>query len=151
MEDPPIKLAVSLHAATDDLRDQLVPINKRYPLDDLFAAVRAYAAKAQRRVLIEWVMIADVNDTAEQAQALIERLEGLPAHVNLIRLNPTPDYDKRPSTPESIEAFSAVLDHVGIPHTLRQRRGAAIEAGCGQLRSREMRQLEEGNQNGCQD
>jgi 23S rRNA (adenine2503-C2)-methyltransferase len=138
MENLPIKLAVSLHAATDDLRDQLVPINKRYPLDDLFAAMRIYA-KAQRRVLLEWVMIDGVNDTAEQAQALIERLEGLPAHVNLIRLNPTPDYDERPSTPESIEAFSAALDHVGIPHTLRQRRGAAIEAGCGQLRSREVR------------
>jgi 23S rRNA (adenine2503-C2)-methyltransferase len=132
-----IKLAISLHAATDDLRDELVPINRRYPLNDLFAAVREYTAKTQRRVLFEWVMIGEVNDTQEQAQSLIERLDGLPAHVNLIRLNPTPGYDGRPATPESIEAFTAALDRAGIPHTLRQRRGAAIEAGCGQLRSRE--------------
>ncbi len=138
----PIKLAISLHAATDDLRDQLVPINKRYPLDDLFAAVSEYSASVQRqrtrrvRVLFEWVMIDGVNDTREQAQALVERLAGLPAHVNLIRLNPTPDYDGQPATPESTAAFAAALDRAGIPHTLRQRRGAAIQAGCGQLRRR---------------
>jgi 23S rRNA (adenine2503-C2)-methyltransferase len=132
----PIKLAISLHAATDELRDQLVPISKRYPLDDLFAAVRSYATKTRRRVLFEWVMIAGVNDTQEQAQTLVERLTGLPAHVNLIRLNPTPDYDGRPATPESIAAFATALDRAGIPHTLRQQRGAAIQAGCGQLRRR---------------
>jgi 23S rRNA (adenine2503-C2)-methyltransferase len=141
-EDLPIKLAISLHAATDDLRDRLVPINRRYPLDDLFAAVRAYAAKTQRqrtrrvRVMFEWAMIDGVNDMPEQAQALAERLDGLPAHVNLIRLNPTPNYEGRPSKSDAIDAFAAVLDRAGIPHTLRQRRGAAIEAGCGQLRSR---------------
>jgi 23S rRNA (adenine2503-C2)-methyltransferase len=138
MESLPVRLAVSLHAATDDLRDELVPINKRYPLNDLFVAIRRYTAKTRRRVLIEWVMIDEVNDTEEQAQALAERLDGLPAHVNLIRLNPTPDYGKRPSTPETIQAFIAALDRAGIPHTLRQRRGAAIEAGCGQLRRRNL-------------
>jgi 23S rRNA (adenine2503-C2)-methyltransferase len=132
----PIRLAISLHAATDDVRDRLVPINRRYPLDDLFAAVRAYAGRT-RRVLLEWVMVAGVNDTPEQAQALIERLAGLPAHVNLIRLNPTPGYDGRPAPPESVAAFAAALDRASIPHTMRQRRGAAIEAGCGQLRRRE--------------
>ena len=143
-ENLPIKLAISLHAATDDLRDELVPINRRYPLNDLFAALRKYV-KIQRqrtprvRVLFEWVMIDGINDTEEQGQALIERLDGLPAHVNLIRLNPTPDYDERPSPPEAIEAFIAALDRAGIPHTMRQRRGAAIEAGCGQLRRRETR------------
>jgi 23S rRNA (adenine2503-C2)-methyltransferase len=143
-ENLPIKLAISLHAATDDLRDELVPINRRYPLNDLFAALRKYV-KIQRqrtprvRILFEWVMIDGINDTEEQGQALIERLDGLPAHVNLIRLNPTPDYDERPSPPEAIEAFIAALDRAGIPHTMRQRRGAAIEAGCGQLRRRETR------------
>jgi 23S rRNA (adenine2503-C2)-methyltransferase len=132
----PIRLAISLHAATDDVRDRLVPINRRYPLDALFAAVRAYAGRT-RRVLLEWVMVAGVNDTPEQAQALIERLAGLPAHVNLIRLNPTPGYDGRPAPPESVAAFAAALDRASIPHTMRQRRGAAIEAGCGQLRRRE--------------
>jgi 23S rRNA (adenine2503-C2)-methyltransferase len=116
-----------------------VPINRRYPLDDLLAAVRAYAAKTRRRVMFEWAMIDGVNDTPEQAQALAAWLNGLPAHVNLIRLNPTPDYDGRPSKSDAIDSFAAVLDRAGIPHTLRQRRGAAIQAGCGQLRSREAR------------
>jgi len=133
-EGLPIRLAISLHAATDDLRDELVPINKRYPLDDLFAAARRYAAG--KRVMFEWALIEGVNDTQEQAQALVERLDRLPAHVNLIRLNPTPDYAGQPAKPEAVEVFAAALDRAGIPHTLRQRRGAAIEAGCGQLRSR---------------
>ena len=141
-EGLPIRLAISLHAATDALRDELVPINKRYPLDDLFAATRRYAAG--KRVMFEWALIDGVNDTREQAEALVERLDGLPAHVNLIRLNPTPDYAGQPAKPETVEAFAAVLDRAGVPHTLRQRRGAAIEAGCGQLRSREARNGEKG-------
>jgi len=135
-EDLAIKLAVSLHAATDALRDWLVPVNHRYPLDDLFAALGAYTIRTGRRVLLEWVMIDGVNDTPEQAQALVDRLARMPAHVNLIRLNATADYAGRPSTPSAIQAFTSVLDRAHIPHTLRQRRGVAISAGCGQLRSR---------------
>ena len=131
-----INLAISLHAATDALRNQLVPINQRYPLDDLFAAIELHTARTQRRVMIEWVMVDGVNDTPEQAEALVERLAGIPAHVNLIRLNPTAEYDGRPSTLEAVDAFVAVLDQNHIPHTMRQRRGGAIAAGCGQLRSR---------------
>jgi len=130
-----INLAISLHAATDSLRSQLVPINQRYPLDDLFAVLRSYTAHTQRHVMLEWIMIDGVTDTPAQAQALVQRLAGLPAHVNLIRLNPTADYPERPSTPEAIDAFTATLDHARIPHTMRQRRGADIAAGCGQLRS----------------
>jgi 23S rRNA (adenine2503-C2)-methyltransferase len=135
-EDLHINLAISLHAATDALRSRLVPINQRYPLDDLFAAIKLYTAQTQRRVMVEWVLVDGVNDTREQAEALIERLAGVPAHVNLIRLNPTPDYDGRPSVIEAIDTFTAVLDGAHIPHTMRQRRGGAIAAGCGQLRSR---------------
>jgi len=131
-----INLAVSLHAATDALRDQLVPINERYPLDDLFAAMRAYTTQTQRRIMIEWVMINGINDTPEQAEALVERLAGIPAHVNLIRLNPTPDYGGQPAELASIDAFAAILDRGHIPHTMRQRRGGTIAAGCGQLYSR---------------
>jgi 23S rRNA (adenine2503-C2)-methyltransferase len=87
--------------------------------------------------MFEWVMIEGVNDAPEQARALAARLAGLPAHVNLIRLNPTAGYGGRPATPAAIEAFTAVLDRAQVPHTMRQRRGAAIEAGCGQLRRRE--------------
>jgi 23S rRNA (adenine2503-C2)-methyltransferase len=132
----PIKLAISLHAATDGLRDELVPINRRYPLGDLFAAAEQYAARTRCRVMIEWVMIDGVNDTREQAKALAARLARLPAHVNLMRLNPVEGYAGRPATSAAINAFAAILDHAGIPHTMRQRRGAAIQAGCGQLRSR---------------
>ncbi len=131
-----IGLAVSLHAATDELRDRLVPVNRRYPLDELFAAIRRYTTRTQRRVMVEWVMIEGVNDGIEQAEALTMRLSDVPSHVNLIRLNPTPEYAGRPSSAAAIEAFAAVLDRAGIPHTMRQRRGEAIEAGCGQLRYR---------------
>jgi 23S rRNA (adenine2503-C2)-methyltransferase len=135
-KDLGINLAISLHAATDALRSRLVPINRRYPLDDLFTAIKLYTAQTQRRVMVEWVMVDGINDTREQAEALVERLAGIPAHVNLIRLNPTLDYDGQPSTLAAIDAFVAVLDQYHIPHTMRQRRGGAISAGCGQLRSR---------------
>lgn len=131
----PIKLAVSLHAATDDLRNQLMPINRRYPLASLWDALRSYTNKTGRRVFFEWLMISGVNDTPEQALALAEQLQDLPSHVNLIRLNPTESYDAQPSTPDAVDAFTAVLDANGIPHTMRQRRGSRIEAGCGQLRA----------------
>ncbi len=135
-EDVQVNLAISLHAATDELRDQLMPINRRYPLDELFAALQSYTAQTRRRVMLEWVLIDGVNDTREQAEALVERLAGVPAHVNLMRLNATEGYVGQSSTPEAIEAFTAVLDRAHIPHTMRQRRGGAIAAGCGQLRSR---------------
>ena len=137
-EDLQMNLAISLHAATDALRSRLAPINQCYPLDDLFAAVKQYVAQTQRRVMFEWVMINGLNDTRGQAEALVARLAGLPAHVNLIRLNPTPDYGGEPSALAAIEAFTAVLDRAHIPHTMRQRRGGAIAAGCGQLRRREL-------------
>jgi 23S rRNA (adenine2503-C2)-methyltransferase len=132
-EGIPIKLAISLHAATDDLRDRLVPINHRYPLDALFAAVEQYVARTQRRVMFEWVMIDGINDTREQAEELASRLSAMPCHVNLIRLNPTDRYAGRPAGPTAIDAFARVLDRAAIPHTMRQRRGGAIQAGCGQL------------------
>jgi 23S rRNA (adenine2503-C2)-methyltransferase len=135
-EDLYIKLAVSLHAATDEVRDALMPINQRYPLDALFDALRVYTTQTRRRVMLEWVMIAGVNDSLVQAEALVARLEDIPAHVNLIHLNPTAVYEGQPASPEAVEAFVAVLDRVGIPHTMRQHRGASIQAGCGQLRAR---------------
>ena len=129
----PIKLAVSLHAATNDLRDALMPINKAYPLEALFEASHAYAEATRRRIFFAWIMIDGVNDSPAQAEALATRLQGLPSHVNLIQLNPTSNSRYRPSSAEAIEAFAAVLDRYEIPHTMRQRRGAGIEAGCGQL------------------
>ena len=84
--------------------------------------------------MVEWVMIDGINDMPEQAETLVERIGEIPAHVNLIRLNPTAEYTGHPSPLAAIDAFTAVLDRAHIPHTLRQRRGAEISAGCGQLR-----------------
>jgi len=131
-----VQLAVSLHAATNSLRSQLIPVNETYPLEDLSAALNYYTAHTGRRVMLEWILIERVNDTQEQAQALVGWLAGLPAHVNLIRLNPTAGFGRAPSTNEAIQAFTATLDRAGIPHTMRQHRGDAIAAGCGQLRCR---------------
>jgi 23S rRNA (adenine2503-C2)-methyltransferase len=133
-EDLQITLAISLHAATDPLRDEIVPMNRRYPLDELFAACYQYFSRTGRRISFEWALIDGVNDSVRQVKALAARLIGFEAHVNLIPLNPSPGYDGRPASPEAIEAFTDVLEHRGIPHTIRLRRGIEIQAGCGQLR-----------------
>jgi 23S rRNA (adenine2503-C2)-methyltransferase len=131
-----ITLAVSLHAATDTLRDRLVPINRRYGLDALFETCYRYVERTGRRVSFEWALIEGVNDTPEQAQALASRLKGLLAHVNLIPLNPTPGYEGQPPSHAALDAFAAELNRHHIPHTVRVRRGIEIQAGCGQLRQR---------------
>jgi len=135
-ENIQINLAVSLHAATDDLRSRLVPINKQYPLSALLPAVREYIAQTHRRVSFEWALIEGVNDTPEQARALAQLAKGLLCHVNLIPLNPTSGYPGAASTRERIAAFRSVLISAGIANTLRLRRGIDIQAGCGQLRQR---------------
>jgi 23S rRNA (adenine2503-C2)-methyltransferase len=132
-----ITLAVSLHAATDELRDQLVPINRRYPLDDLIAACHHYFAQTSRRVSFEWALIAGLNDSPRQAEALADLLSGLSAHVNLIPFNPIPGYSGRPPSDAAMTFFTAVLERRKIPYTIRLSRGVEIQAGCGQLRHRE--------------
>jgi 23S rRNA (adenine2503-C2)-methyltransferase len=132
-----VGLAVSLHAATDDLRNTLVPINQRYPLDALMRACRDYVARSGRRISFEWALIIGVNDSVDQARRLAERIQGLLCHVNLIPLNPTTGFTGKPSTLEQVTAFRQELDRHGIPNTVRVRRGIDIQAGCGQLRQRE--------------
>jgi 23S rRNA (adenine2503-C2)-methyltransferase len=131
-----INLAVSLHAATNALRDTLLPVNRRYPLEPLISACRAYVAHTRRRITFEWALIQDVNDTLEQAQALVSLVSGLICHVNLIPLNPTTSYLAEPSPPDRVEAFSDVLTSHGITCSTRIRRGVDIHAGCGQLATR---------------
>jgi 23S rRNA (adenine2503-C2)-methyltransferase len=128
-----VNLAVSLHAATDEVRDRLVPINRRYPLAALMEACREYIESTHRRLTIEWALIQDINDGPDQAVALVERLRGMLCHVNLIPLNPTAGY--RGAAPDSrrAEAFRARLKSSGVACTLRVRRGIDIQAGCGQL------------------
>jgi len=137
-----IALAISLHAATDKLRDQLVPINRGYGLDALFEACHHYVEHTGRRVSFEWAFIEGVNDSPVQAQALAARLTGLLAHVNLIPLNPTQGYGGRPSSRAALAAFTAELERGRIPYTVRVRRGVDIQAGCGQLRQRNVGQEE---------
>lgn len=134
-----ITLAVSLHAATDDLRDRLVPVNRRYPLDVLFDACSTYVDLTGRRVSFEWALVEGVNDTAEQAHALADRLKGILAHVNLIPLNPSSEYRGTGSANARVSAFAAILDQRHVSYTIRVRRGVAIQAGCGQLRQRNER------------
>jgi len=136
-EGLPVNLAVSLHAAEDELRSRLVPINRRYPLAELMAAVREYIARTGRRVTFEYALIAGVNDAPEQARALVRLLAGTLCHVNLIPLNPTPGSPLRPSPRERVNAFRDELAAGGIAATVRLRRGIGIEAGCGQLRRRQ--------------
>lgn len=144
-EDTQINLAVSLHAATDALRSKLVPINTRFPLSELARAIAEYIRKTNRRVSIEWALIDGVNDTPEQAAALVDfiRMTFDPArekrhmlHVNMIPLNPTGGFSGNASRGERTEHFRAALDAIGIPNTVRSRRGIDIAAGCGQLRER---------------
>jgi len=128
-------LAVSLHAADDDLRTALIPVARRYPLRELFAACQEYFQRTKRRITFEWTMIRDVNDGLEQAEKLVRWVKefGLLAHVNLIPLNPVPGYAGQPSPRTRLEAFAAYLEEHGIPCTVRVRRGIDIQAGCGQL------------------
>jgi 23S rRNA (adenine2503-C2)-methyltransferase len=135
-EEPwPVNLAISLHAADDELRSRLVPINKRYPIADLEAAAAAYYEKKGRRVSIEWTMMDHVNDTLEQADKLAAIARRLRGHVNLIALNPTPLSHEQASSRPRIEDFAQALEDRGVNVTVRDTRGREIDAACGQLRA----------------
>ena len=132
-ERRPVRLAVSLHGATDEERARLVPPARRWPLSELMAACRDYTTTLGRRIFFEWTLIDGQNDGPAQAQALGRLLAGMDAHVNLIPLNPTLGYDGRPTAGAAARAFQAVLAEYGLPSTVRQRRGIDVAAGCGQL------------------
>jgi 23S rRNA (adenine2503-C2)-methyltransferase len=129
--DMPIRLAFSLHAPGDELRSQIMPVNERYPVAQVLAACEAYYARRRRKVFIEYVMLAGVNDTYRQAAALAELLDPRIYKVNLIPYNPTGMYDG--SSPGAIAAFKAVLEEHGLRATVRLTRGRDIDAACGQL------------------
>lgn len=128
-----VNLAISLHAADDELRTSMIPINKRYPIAELLAAVKNYTDMTRRRVTFEWALISGVNDTVEQAMKLATLLKGMLAHVNVIPLNPTDGYDGQATTQEQAKIFQSILEERGVPCTIRIRRGIDIQAGCGQL------------------
>lgn len=131
-----VNLAVSLHAAENEKRVSMMPVNKRYNIEELIGACREYVQKTGRRITFEWALIHEVNDTPEEARKLAALLKGLLCHVNAIPLNPTTGYSGQATTKERAAAFKEVLEQYGIPCTIRMRRGIDIQAGCGQLASR---------------
>jgi 23S rRNA (adenine2503-C2)-methyltransferase len=134
-----VNLAISLHAATDEERSALLPVNRRWPLRELMDACREYIHKTGRRITFEWALIEGKTDTPEQAHALGQLLSGMLCHVNAIPLNPTPGYEGGPSAREAADEFQRILESYDVPTTIRVRRGIDIDAGCGQLKSKVLR------------
>jgi len=129
-------LAISLHATNDALREKLVPLNKKYPIEELMAAIRAYPGLSNaKRVTFEYVMLKGVNDSPAEAKALVRLLKGIPAKINLIPFNPWPGTEYQCSDWKTIEAFAAVLNRAGYASPIRTPRGRDILAACGQLKS----------------
>jgi len=132
-EQRQVNLAISLHAADDNARVEMMPINKRYKIDELLEACKYYVMKTSRRVSFEWALINGINDTPEVAKKLAAKLRGLMCHVNAIPLNPTTGYNGKASDRQRAILFKETLEQTGIPCTIRMRRGIDINAGCGQL------------------
>jgi 23S rRNA (adenine2503-C2)-methyltransferase len=128
-----INLAISLHAANDELRSSMLPVNKKYPLKELMQACREYVDITSRRLTFEYALIQNVNDSIDSARELVRLIKGLLCHVNVIPLNPTHNYAGAATTHERAKAFAAEVERNGIPCTIRLRRGIDIQAGCGQL------------------
>jgi 23S rRNA (adenine2503-C2)-methyltransferase len=141
-EKLPVNLAVSLHAANDDLRNSLVPLNRTYPLAVLVEACERYVSATNRRLSFEWALIDAVNDTRRDALELSVIAKRLKAHVNLIPLNPTPGYAVRGSPPSRVREFRNTLETLGVNATVRSTRGAEIDAACGQLSGSEASRIE---------
>ena len=138
-ESLPVTLAISLHAARDELRDVLVPINRKYPVNDLVGSAQAYAVRTGRRVSYEWVLLAGVNDTEKDAKELGRLLRRKLAHVNLIPFNPVEDTPYRAPDRAAIRHFKEMVEAQGLNVTLRDTRGREADAACGQLHERVMR------------
>ena len=129
-----LTLSVSLHAPNDEIRNQIMPVNKAYPTQELLDACRRYYQATSRRISFEYAMINGVNDTPEAAKELLRRLKGLPAHFNLIPLNHVEESPLKPSTKKAVAQFQKMLEDGGVPATVRRTLGGDIDASCGQLR-----------------
>lgn len=134
-EDIQVGLAVSLHQTDDVSRSALMPVNKRYPIDELLSACRYYVKKTNRRITFEWALIKGETDSEKTAHDLGNLLKGLLCHVNVIPLNPTGGFEGRPTTKAGVDTFCSILGEYGITATPRTRRGIDIDAGCGQLKA----------------
>jgi 23S rRNA (adenine2503-C2)-methyltransferase len=134
-ENRQINLAISLHAVDDEKRSAIIPINRRYPVSDVLAACKTYLQKTNRRVTFEYALMRGYNDSPADAKALAAKIHGMLCHVNLINLNPVEGSAFQPTTPTAANEFMKVLETIGIPVSMRLRRGIDIHAGCGQLAS----------------
>lgn len=132
-ENRQVNLAVSLHAVNDDERSSIMPVNKKYSVNELIDACKYYVDKTNRRITFEWALIAGKNDSDQTAEELSKLLKGLLCHVNAIPLNPTDQTSLLPSDKSQTLRFQKILEKNGIPCTIRLRRGIDIQAGCGQL------------------
>ncbi|MBS0639781.1 MAG: 23S rRNA (adenine(2503)-C(2))-methyltransferase RlmN [Proteobacteria bacterium] len=136
-----VNLAVSLHAVTDDLRDELVPLNRKYPIAEVLAACRRYpSASNARRITFEYIMLKGVNDSEAEARELVRLIAGLPAKVNLIPFNPWPGSKYEPSTKAALDKFARIVNEAGFASPVRTPRGRDILAACGQLRTESRRE-----------
>ena len=129
-----ISLAISLHGSNDSIRDQIMPVNKAYPIEVLLAACRRYYEATSRRIHFEYAMIDGLNDSVDCARELLRRLKGLPAHVNLIPLNHVEESPLKPSSRAAVQKFQQTLEDGGVTATVRRTLGGDIDASCGQLR-----------------
>ena len=138
-----LTLSVSLHAPSDEIRDTIMPVNKAYPTEELLQACREYYAVTGRRISFEYAMIDGVNDRETDAKLLLQRLKGLPAHMNLIPLNHVEESPLKPSTPKAVARFQKILEDGGLSATVRRTLGGDIDASCGQLRRKYTKQNQE--------
>jgi 23S rRNA (adenine2503-C2)-methyltransferase len=135
-EELGVGLAISLHAVTDEIRDRIVPLNRKYPIAELLDACRGYpGTRNSRRITFEYVMLKGVNDSVADAKALVQLIKGIPAKVNLIPFNPWPGAPFDRSSNETIERFADIVRNAGYPSPVRTPRGEDILAACGQLKS----------------
>ena len=135
-----MNLAVSLHAVRDELRDELVPLNRKYPIAELMAACRRYpGATNARRITFEYVMLRGINDSEADARALVRLIQGMPAKVNLIPFNPWPGSTYEPSSGNALHRFARIVSEAGFSSPIRTPRGQDILAACGQLRTESRR------------
>lgn len=135
-EDLDITLSISLHATTDEVRNEIMPINRKYPLGELLQACKAYLAATKRRITFEYALLSGVNDRPEEAHSLGKLLKGLLCHVNLIPLNPVEGRDFAKPSREKVRDFQKIVESYGLETTVRRELGADIDAACGQLRRR---------------
>ncbi|MDD4689648.1 MAG: 23S rRNA (adenine(2503)-C(2))-methyltransferase RlmN [Eubacteriales bacterium] len=139
-EELPITLSVSLHAPTNEIRDKIMPVNKKYPVEQLIAACKRYIKKTGRRISFEYILIDGVNDTPQAAQSLGDLLKGMLCHVNLIPANEVEETGMKRTPPHVVKVFQKKLEDKGLTVTVRRELGSDIKASCGQLRKNRMEQ-----------